>query len=35
MILIGLVFYALGRRTRQQDPVADAATTTPVTDLGS
>jgi amino acid transporter len=35
MILIGLLFYALGRRTRQQDSVPDAAATTPATDLGS
>jgi glutamate:GABA antiporter len=36
MILIGLLLYALGRRTRQQEsPAADTATTTPATDLGS
>jgi glutamate:GABA antiporter len=35
MILIGLLFYALGRRTRQQDSIPDAAATTPATDLGS
>ena len=36
MILIGLLFYALGRRTRQQRaPAADTATATPAADPGS
>jgi glutamate:GABA antiporter len=35
MILIGLLCYALGRRTRQQEvPAAGTATATPATDLG-
>jgi hypothetical protein len=35
MILIGLLLYALGRRTRRQEVPADTATATPATDLGS
>jgi hypothetical protein len=34
MILIGLLFYALGRRTREE-PVSGTATATPATDFGS